>query len=95
MTETRPSAATTEPGPDDPAAHVDSQGVDRTQIRDLLALSFRERLRTHDAALRSLLRLEARFAGSPKRSSRGLEESGGGASMVTYQRARAEAAPLT
>ncbi|MBT9559246.1 MAG: hypothetical protein IV100_24645 [Myxococcales bacterium] len=45
--------------PDPPAE--DHSGVDREQIRTLLAMTMRERLRSHDAALRSLLRLESRF----------------------------------
>ena len=39
---------------------LDADGVDRAQIRALLAHTMRERLRTHDEALRWIQRLEAR-----------------------------------
>lgn len=44
----------------DPSS-VDDSGVDREQIRVLLSMTMRERLRSHDAALRSIWRLERRF----------------------------------
>ena len=54
-----------EPDPDEgyPAPEVDHEGHDLAQIRRLLGMTMRERLREHEAVRRSCERLASRFRG--------------------------------